>query len=211
MDFFLSYGSTYTYLSVMRIERLAEQKGVSVNWRPFHLRTITTEQNNRPFVGKPVKMKYMWRDLERRASDHKLAFNGIPPYPVDPESLAHRVGVVAASEGWCPEYSRELYRRWFLEHKAPGDAQDLRRLIAKLGRDPEAVLSRADTDDTMARLMAETDVARALGIFGSPTFADSAEIFWGDDRLETALEWAKGTHSMLSRRGPDLAPVVRTP
>lgn len=127
----------------------------------------------------------------RRASDHGLAFNGVPPYPVDPESLAHRGGVVAASEGWCPEYSRELYRRWFLEHKAPGEAQDLRSLIATLGRDPEAVLARADTDDTKARLMAETDVARGLGIFRSPTFAEGAEIFWGDDRLESALAWAR--------------------
>jgi 2-hydroxychromene-2-carboxylate isomerase len=41
------------------------------------------------------------------------------------------------------------------------------------------------------RWEAETDAARKLGIFGSPTFAIGAEIFWGDDRLEDALEWAR--------------------
>jgi len=107
MDFFFSYGSTYTYLSVMRIEKLSAEAGVTVRWRPFHLRTITTEQNNRPLVGKPVKMKYMWRDLERRAGQHGIPFNGIPPYPVDAEGLAHRVGTVASMEGWCPEYSSD--------------------------------------------------------------------------------------------------------
>ena len=39
-------------------------------------------------------------------------------------------------------------------------------------------------------LLAETDVARKLAIFGSPTFVVGDEIFWGDDRLEDAVSWA---------------------
>jgi 2-hydroxychromene-2-carboxylate isomerase len=194
MDFFFSYGSTYTYLAVMRIEKLSAEAGVTVHWRPFHLRTITTEQNNRPFVGKPVKMKYMWRDLERRAGQHGIPFNGIPPYPVDAEGLAHRVGTVASMEGWCPEYSKALYRQWFLEHKAPGDPGQLRELVGSLGKNAQLVMSRADSDDVRGRLAAETDAARSLGIFGSPTFAVDNEIFWGDDRLETALDWCRSAH-----------------
>jgi hypothetical protein len=34
------------------------------------------------------------------------------------------------------------------------------------------------------------NAARQLGIFGSPTFAIGAELFWGDDRLEDALTYA---------------------
>ena len=32
----------------------------------------------------------------------------------------------------------------------------------------------------------------ALGIFGSPSFVANGELFWGDDRLEAALDWARG-------------------
>lgn len=60
IDFFFSYGSTYSYLSIMRIEQLAA--GVDVRWRPFLARAIMTEQNNRPFLGKPVKTKHMRLD-----------------------------------------------------------------------------------------------------------------------------------------------------
>ena len=194
MDFFFSYGSTYTYLSVMRLEKLSEEAGVTVRWRPFHLRTITTEQNNRPFVGKPVKMKYMWRDLERRAGQHGIPFNGIPPYPVDSEGIAHRVGIVASMEGWCPEYSTALYRQWFLKHIAPGDPEQTRDLLHNIGKNAESVMSRANSDDIRGLLAAETDVARSLGIFGSPTFAADGEIFWGDDRLENALDWYRLAH-----------------
>jgi 2-hydroxychromene-2-carboxylate isomerase len=49
---------------------------------------------------------------------------------------------------------------------------------------------RATTHAIDARLEAETDAARQLGIFGSPTFVVGTELFWGDDRLEDALAYA---------------------
>src|SRR5213080_1273656 len=96
MDFFLSLASTYTYLSVNRAEQLAAKAGVLLHWRPFSVRTLMIEQNNRPFAGKPVKMAYMWRDLERRAQRHRIPFARIPPYPVDADGLANRVATLAA-------------------------------------------------------------------------------------------------------------------
>ena len=56
----------YTYLSVMRIEQVARQSGVEVCWHPFNVRAIMIEQNNIPFHSKPIKMQYMWRDIEMR-------------------------------------------------------------------------------------------------------------------------------------------------
>jgi 2-hydroxychromene-2-carboxylate isomerase len=191
MDFFFSYSSTYSYLSVVRADGLAAKAGVSLRWRPFRLRTITQEQNNRPFIGKPAKLKYMWRDVERRAGQLGIPFNGIPPYPVDADALAHRVGIVAASEGWCPDYSRAVYRKWFLEHQDPGDSSKLHEVLTSLDRDADAVIRRANSQEIDGQLASETDIARSLGIFGSPTFVVGDEIFWGDDRLEIALEWRR--------------------
>lgn len=189
VEMFFFCGSTYTYLTVMRVEEEAARAGVEVRWRPFNVREIMIEQDNIPFRDKPVKMRYMWRDLERRAARHGIPFNGAPTYPVDPENLSNRVGIIAAEEGWCPEYARATYRAWFLENKAPGEIQNLTETLRGLGRDPEDVIPRADTREVRERYAAETDVARSMGIFGSPTFVVGDEIFWGDDRLEEALEW----------------------
>lgn len=191
LDFFFFYGSTYTYLTVMRIEEAAARAGVEVRWRPFNVREIMLEQDNIPFRGKPVKMRYMWRDIERRAGRYGIPFTRIPTYPVDPENLANRVGIVSAMEGWCPQYTKAAYRAWFLEDKPPGDPEHLASILAALGRDPVAVVSRADSQEIQARYDAETDAARSTGIFGSPTFVVGDEIFWGDDRLEDALEWCR--------------------
>jgi 2-hydroxychromene-2-carboxylate isomerase len=194
LDFFFYIGSTYTYLAVNRVEEIAAREGVSLRWRPFHVRAIMIEQNNRPFIGKPVKLQYMWRDVERRANRYGIPFKSIPDYPVDPEGLANRVAVVASLEGWCPEYTKATYRAWFLENKAPGDVQHVQSILSQLGKDSDSTIARANGQEIRARYDAETERAKELGIFGSPTFMWGKEIFWGDDRFEDAIEWAN-THA----------------
>ena len=193
LDFFLFLGSTYTHLSVHRAEQLAGRAGVALRWRPFSARTLMLEQNNRPFIGKPVKLAYMWRDLERRARRHGVPFVSIPPYPIDMEELGNRVATVAALEGWCAGFMQAAYAAWFLHNRDPGAPETLTHLLLGMRRDPASVLARADSADIRDRYAEETEAARRLGIFGSPTFACGTEIFWGDDRLEDAIEWCQAS------------------
>ena len=190
LDFYFFIGSTYTYLAVHRASELARAAGVSLRWRPFSLRTILREQDNSPFLGKPGKTRYMWRDIERRAARAGIPFSGPAPYPTDPESRAGHMAALAEAEGWCEPFVREAFRTWFLDKLDPGHPEVLAGIVTRLGQ-PGDTLQRAASAEVAARYVANTDTARALGIFGSPSFVhDDGELFWGDDRLEEALEWA---------------------
>jgi 2-hydroxychromene-2-carboxylate isomerase len=191
IDFFFFVGSTYSYLSVTRAHALAASQDVQLAWRPFSVRTLMREQNNSPFAGKPVKLKYMWRDLERRAARFGVPFDGAPPYPIDPQELANHVATLAAREGWCMAFAQAAYRTWFLDKRDPGDPQVLSGILQSLGRDADRCLQEAQTDAIKQDYSSATDRARALGAFGSPTFVVGDEIFWGDDRLEDAIAWSK--------------------
>jgi 2-hydroxychromene-2-carboxylate isomerase len=195
LAFFFFYGSIHSYLSVMRIETLGTSAGVDVSWRPFNLREILVEQNNTSFAKNQARLNYNWRDIERRAARLGVAFDGRPPYPVDPELLALRVGVVAAAEAWCPEYTEATFRAWFLDKKAPGTRDHVEAILSALGKPAREVIGQAESKATDEQLSSATDAARHLGIFGSPTFAVGHEIFWGDDRLEEAVEYARNTAS----------------
>ena len=192
LDFFYFLGSTYTYLAVNRAEEMAQRHGVSLRWRPFSVRTVMREQDNVPFANKPAKLKYMWRDIERRAQRHGIPFTSPSThYPIDRDELANRVATLAAMEGWCPLFTKAAYATWFLENKDPGEIENLSAILLRIGREPAAVIERANGDAVRRQYAAETDEARNLGIFGSPTFVCGAEIFWGDDRLEEAVEWCR--------------------
>lgn len=199
IDFFLFYGSIYTYLAVMRIEAIASSAGVRVRWRPFNLRALLMEQNNISFARNPVRMSYCWRDVQRRAAEHQLEFVPRPPYPVDLELLALRVGIVASLDGWCPQYSRATYTSWFLRHKQAGNPRHVEELLKELGRPVAEVLARSRSEEIAGKLRSETDAARRLGVFGSPTFAVGSELFWGDDRLEQAVAWAQAQGEQMDQ------------
>ena len=190
IDFFLFVGSTYSYLAVQRAGKIADAAGVRLRWRPFSVRSIMIEQNNKPFVGKPAKLQYMWRDVERRAHRHGVPFESIPRYPIDADELANRVATVAAQEGWCAVFCKAAYEAWFIGNKDPGDRETLTGILEALGRDAEHDIAHANSQEIRDAYAAQTDHARALGIFGSPTFACGHEIFWGDDRLEDAIDWS---------------------
>ena len=84
----------------MRIDRFEELHGVTFRWRPFSVRSIMIEMDNIP-ARKPVKLAYMWRDIERRAAGALCDFPKRPPYPLKNFDLANRIAVVGAAEDWC--------------------------------------------------------------------------------------------------------------
>ena len=190
LDFYFFYGSIHSYLSVMRIGALAAAARIDVHWRPFNLREILIEQNNTAFVKNEVKMNYFWHDVERRAVRHSIPFAGRAPYPADPDLLALKVGLIAAQEGWCADYSRATFHDWFIERRAPGVADHVEHILASLGKTPAPLIARAKSAEGERLMKTATDDTRRLGIFGAPTFAAGTEIFWGDDRLEDALGFA---------------------
>ena len=111
IDFWFSTGSTYTYLTVSRLPALSAAKGMRFNWRPFSVRAIMREQNNVPLATKPVKMGYMWRDIERRAGGYGLPIKVPAPYPLQEFDLANRLAVLGLAEGWGKAYIVASYRR----------------------------------------------------------------------------------------------------
>ena len=193
IDFWFSVGSLYTYLSVMRLDRIEELSDVSFRWQPFNVRAIMITMDNIP-SRHPAKLAYVWRDLERRAHGYLCDFPKRPPYPLQNFDLANRIAVVGATEGWCEEYVRTTYSRWFGLGEESGSEPNVSKSLKEIGQDPARVLALAQSDDTARAYEAATAEAKSLGIFGAPTFVARGEIFWGDDRLEDAVRWhAKGT------------------
>ena len=186
IDFYFSIGSLFTFLTVMRMDRVEDMTDIRFVWRPFRVRTIMQEMNNLP-AAQPKKLAYAFRDVHRRAAMYGFAFEGDAPYPLKNSDLANRVAVVGAREGWCADYTRATYRRWFVEKQECGAEPNLSDSLREIGEDPQRVLALAESDETTRAYEAATDEARRLSIFGAPSFVTRGEIFWGDDRLVDAV------------------------
>ncbi len=191
IDFWVSIGSTYSYLSVMRLDAVEAAAETKFRWRPFSVRAIMLEQNNIPFRGKPVKAAYMWRDIERRAAMYGLHPKLPAPYPLPEFDFANLIAIVGEGEGWCAAYVRAAYRRWFEEGQVAGSEPNVSESLREIGQDPERIVALARGADAARRYQEATEEAKSLGVFGSPTFVVGCEAFWGDDRLDDAISWSK--------------------
>lgn len=191
LQFWFGYGSTYSYLTIARISDLAASRGVSVDWQPLPLQPIFAALgwDQGPFIPNPNKLTYMWRDLERRAEKHDLPYVRPSVYPPRSKTTL-RVGMVAAREGWCKAFTERVFRLHWAEGRYIGTEDNLNTAIRSLGRDAAEVLSHASKADIDGALALQSERARTLKIFGAPSFVVGTELFWGDDRLEEAIEWA---------------------
>src|SRR5262249_17664929 len=193
LDFWFDFASTYSYLAAMRIAPLAEKAEVRVRLRPFLLGPIFKAQGwtTSPFNLYPAKGRHMWRDLERSCAELQLAFRRPDPFPQN-SLLAARVALVGLDQAWGEAFCRAMFRAQFADGRRIDDAATVGDILAELKLDPEDALAAAQSDATKTRLRAQTDEAQRLGVFGAPSFTTAdGELFWGNDRPEPAVRWAR--------------------
>jgi 2-hydroxychromene-2-carboxylate isomerase len=175
----------------MRVEALAAERGVALNWRPFLLGPIFAARGmiDSPFNLNAAKGRYMWRDLKRICARHGLPLQRPEPFPQN--SLLAARAALALGEAKRPAFSRTVYAAEFGEGRSIGERATIVSILQAMGLDAAEVLERAASSEAKDKLRAETALAENLGIFGAPNLvAADGEIFWGNDRLEEGLDWA---------------------
>ena len=148
-----------------------------------------TPRTGLPFPEASAKTAHMWRDLERRADDLGVPYRRPSTYPVNSLPAA-RVALAGKRDGWCQRFTEEAFRLHWTEGCLIGTEDNLREAIAILGLDAAQILQLANSPENKEALKAQTPRAIERGIFGAPSFVVGNELFWGDDRLEDAIDWA---------------------
>jgi 2-hydroxychromene-2-carboxylate isomerase len=188
--FWFELASPYTYPAVMRFESEAQKRGVEAEWRPMLLGPIFKTQGLAapPFLLNPVKGRYAARDLERVCAELNIPLHWAADARPQNSLLAARVATALPPKD-RPAFARALMSLAFGEGVDISEDYNVRKALRVAGLKEDA----ADfaSDDSVRRVLRKfTDEAMTLGVFGAPSFVTSdGELFWGNDRLEAALDW----------------------
>lgn len=196
LEFWFEFGSTYSYPAAEHVEHAAQEAGLRLVWRPFLLGPVLKGMGitDSPFNVYPVKGRYMWRDVERLCARAGIPFRKPSVFPRNGLPAA-RIAILGAEQTWGPDFARGVYRANFVEDRDISDAALLADLLRRSGADdPESVLQASNAPETKDRLRRQTEEAQARGIFGAPSIFVGEELFWGGDRLDQAIEYAKREH-----------------
>ena len=193
VEFWFDFASTYSHVAALRLPPAATAAGVEVVPRPFLLGPIFTAQlgiRDSPFNVRPERGRYMWRDIERLCARHGLPFRRPSVFPRH-SVLAARVACAGEGQAWLPAFVRAVFVANFAEDRDIADRAVIRSLLESVDEDTSA-LDRAETPEVKAKLRENTDVATRRGLFDAPDFVVGGEIFFGQDRIADALDWANG-------------------
>lgn len=196
LQFWFEFASTYSYPAVMRADKLAASRGVQLEWRPFLLGPLFHAQQgmkDSPFNVVPIKGSYMWRDVERTCEKYGLPFKRPGRFPQN-GLMAARITLSLPQEHRA-NFVKAVYQANFVHDRDIADPQILHAAARRAGLDPLETLAAMTSEPIKDKLRDETAHAADLGIFGAPSFVtEDGELFWGNDRLEDALDWTvRGT------------------
>ena len=202
VEFWFEFASTYSYLSVMRIEGLARTSGVRIVWKPFLLGPIFRSfgWSTSPFLLQKEKGAHMWTDIERQCRKWGLPWRRPSEFP-RLSLLPARVALLGVDEPWLPSFAQQVMLANFAHDQEIASEPVVRNVLERLALPAEELLRAAQSDSNKAGLRAATEEAQRRGVFGAPTFFVGEEMFWGNDRLDDALACARaGAPAEAQRR-----------
>ncbi|MED5621457.1 2-hydroxychromene-2-carboxylate isomerase [Ideonella sp. BN130291] len=190
IEFWFDFGSNYSYLSASRIEAAAQAAQVQVRWRPFLLGPIFKRLgwSSSPFVEQKEKGEYVWRDMERLALKYGVPWRRPTTFP-RAAVYPMRVAVAYQEQPWVGAFCTRVMALNFAHDRDIHSNEVAAEVLQALGLDGERLV--AEAQDHKARLREQSEEAARRRIFGAPTFFVGEEMFWGNDRLEDALAWAR--------------------
>jgi 2-hydroxychromene-2-carboxylate isomerase len=199
IDFWFDFGSNYSYLSALRIDHLARQAGVAIRWQPFLLGPIFGSFGwaTSPFVLQPKKGAHVWDDMRRQCAKYAFPWQRPSVFPRN-AVLATRVALYGAREPWIADFVKAIMRANFARDEDISGEAKVIDMLHELALPAVAIVAECKNEANKPRLREQTERAMALGIFGAPTFFVGNEMYWGNDRLDDAIELASGKRVRLA-------------
>ncbi len=182
--FYFDLGSPYAYLAAERLSRLLPEP---VRWQPVLLGGLFKLSGRSSWaLGDERRRTLGMAEIERRARAYGLPPMRWPdPWP-DDYLTAMRAATYAFAAGRGREFAMQAFRNAFTAGSDLSIPANVFASARRAGLDAAAVRAAVDDPEIKRQLRAATDAAYDLGVFGVPTIAIGAELFWGDDRLEDA-------------------------
>jgi len=190
IEFWYEFASGYSHITANRIEELTINNNIEIIWKPFLLGPIFKSQgwDTSPFNIYKLKGKYMWNDLERQCVKYKIRYKRPSVFP-RLSLLATRVALITLEQGWCAEFTKRVFAANYIHDLDISDNEIISSIIKDSGRSGKEIIKLSQSPVNKLKLRKQVDEAITKGIFGAPSFIVNGELFWGNDRLEDAIEY----------------------
>lgn len=186
LDFYFDFISPYSYLAYKRLESLNEGNKININYKPILLGGLHKLGKITPPAFNERKLKNMKNDCELVASKNNIEFKWNLKFPIN--SLYLMRGYLAVDENLKKKFFENCFDAYWKDNLDISDEEIVDNIIKKSNLNKKKFLDDIERNDIKEILKNLTSNAFEKDIFGAPTFVVNNKIFWGQDRLDYALD-----------------------
>ena len=204
LAYHFDYSCPYAYIGSRSVEAFATECNAALTWEPFLLggvfRAVGTPQKLFATLS-AAKSKHNMEDLHRFAARHGCPLTMPAAHPFRTVEALRATLLARTAEGALDaRVIHGFFEAYWVRNEPISEEATLRRVLSDAGHDADTILPRLS--DAKDALIAQTDRAIALGIFGAPTYVmqaddEAPQLFWGQDRLHLVRHALTGEHVPL--------------
>ena len=186
IDFYFDFISPYSYLAYRKLENLNKENKINVIYKPILLGGLhKLGEITAPAFNKR-KMKNMKNDCELIAKKNNIEFKWNIKFPIN--SLYLMRGYLVLDKELKSKFFDICFDAYWKNNIDISQEENLIQILDKAKIDKENFFKLINDQKIKDQLKKLTNQAFEKDIFGAPTFIVNNKIFWGQDRLEYALD-----------------------
>jgi len=191
IDFYFDFISPYTYLAHKRIINIEKIEKIKFIYKPILLGGLHNLRKITPAAFIEAKKKFTIYDCEMVAKKFKIEFKFNDKFPINSINLMR--GILTLNEDEKKKYVNEFFDAYWSLNLDLSDRNIVEKLLNNLNIDSNFFFEKINEQKTKDELKKLTQEAFDKEIFGAPTFVINNKLFWGQDRLDYALEEYKNS------------------
>ena len=189
-EFYFDFASPYTFLAHKGIRKIEKENSIKVKYMPVLLGALLKLTGVKANIDVPIKGKYMIKDCKLWAEKYNIEFKFNNYFPIITLNLMRCV-LVAEKKNFTQNFINKVFDAIWKDGLNLNDNTIVEKLLKNLDINPKTFLMEAVDPKIKDELKKRTEDAHKKGIFGTPSFIVNKKMFWGQDRLEFALNEAK--------------------
>ena len=183
IDFYFDIISPYAYIAHKKI---LNHKNITFNYKPIFLGGL----HNLAGINAPAfnryKMKNMINDCNLVSEKNNIKFKWNSNFPIN--SLNIMRGYICVEKNKQNDYLNCFFDAYWKDNQDLSNIENISKLLSKLNIDNDEFFKLIKEQSIKDKLLKLTTEAFQKEVFGAPTFIINNKIFWGQDRLEYAIE-----------------------
>ena len=186
IDFYFDFISPYSYLAHKKIIKLKQKNNINFNYKPILLGGLHNLQGITAPAFIKSKLKHMIGDCDLIAKKDKSNFIWNSKFPIN--SLNIMRGYLLINNENKDLYLNIIFDAYWKDNLDISNEEILKSLLKKCKIDPDNFFKVIKDTKIKEELKIVTQEAHSKEVFGAPTFIVNNKLFWGQDRLEFALD-----------------------